>query len=120
MARVMRLVDDLDPTREADRTVVFAMDGVVYSIDLAEDNIGPMRKAMEPYMTAGRRVARLEPAVMRAAGGNSSAKAAAKPKAIKASNAEIRNWAAEVEMDCPTRGRIPADVRDAYNRAHGG
>lgn len=110
MARVMRLVDDLDPTKEADRTVVFAMDGVIYAIDLAEEHIGPMRQVMEPYLEAGRRVGRVDQAVMRTA--------TEPPPSTNAGRGEIRNWAASVGMECPPRGNIPTKVREAYDRAH--
>lgn len=31
---------------------------------------------------------------------------------------EIRAWAADNDVDCPTHGRVPAAVREAYDTAH--
>ena len=49
------------------------------------------------------------------------AKLGRKPKASKPKNpenAKIREWAREQGLDCPERGRIPADIRTAYEEAH--
>jgi hypothetical protein len=34
------------------------------------------------------------------------------------SPAAVRAWAAENSIDCPSRGRLPAEVRQAYDEAH--
>jgi hypothetical protein len=59
MARqvVTLLTDDLDGS-EADRSVEFGLDGVTYTIDLSEKNVGKLLKALEPYIAAGTRVGR--------------------------------------------------------------
>lgn len=110
MARVFRLIDDLDGTSEADRTVVFAADGVVYAIDLAEQNIGKLRAALEPYIGGARRVGTIDRGLMRTATVPTPADAV--------DNNEIRNWAATVGKSCPPRGRVPQQLRDEYNKAH--
>ena len=51
------LTDDLDGT-DADRTVEFGLDGVNYTIDLSDKNAGKLRKALDPYITAGHRESR--------------------------------------------------------------
>jgi hypothetical protein len=33
-------------------------------------------------------------------------------------NATIRAWAAQQDIDCPDRGRVPNAVLDAYREAH--
>ncbi|AKY03505.1 Lsr2-like briding protein [Streptomyces phage Danzina] len=51
------LVDDLDGRNEA-RTVTFALDGQQYEIDLCEKNEERLRKALDKYVLAGRKVKR--------------------------------------------------------------
>ncbi len=100
------LVDDLDG-KEADETVTFALDGVEYEIDLSEANATKLRKALEPYVEAGRRAAGKAGRRRKAArsGGGTSA-------------ADIRQWARENGWDVPDRGRVSAEVREAYAAAH--
>ena len=47
------LTDDLDGGK-ADRTVEFSLDGVAYTIDVSDENAGVLRKALDPYISAGR------------------------------------------------------------------
>ncbi|AWN07566.1 Lsr2-like briding protein [Streptomyces phage Goby] len=51
------LVDDLDG-RNGARTVSFALDGQQYEIDLCEKNEERLRKALDKYVLAGRKVKR--------------------------------------------------------------
>ena len=51
------LTDDLDGGK-ADRTVEFSLDGVAYTIDVSDENAGVLRKALDPYISAGRRIGR--------------------------------------------------------------
>jgi hypothetical protein len=111
MARrvITTLIDDLDG-KKADRTVEFSLDGTAYTIDLSEANAGKLRKALDPYIEAGTRVARgaraARPAPVRTAGSRDV-------------NRQVREWAAENGYQISERGRIPADVTTAYRAAHG-
>jgi hypothetical protein len=40
------------------------------------------------------------------------------PPRPKATPAEVRAWASDNDVDCPTKGRIPAAVMAAYEHAH--
>lgn len=100
---IIKQVDDIDGSA-ADRTVKFSFDGVTYEIDVSEENFAKMRKAVEPFIRAGRRV-----------GGRQQPKKAAK-KQSKA--ADMRRWAQENGMAVPDRGRIPNAVQEAYEKAH--
>jgi hypothetical protein len=103
------LTDDLDGG-EADRTVEFGLDGVNYTIDLSEKNAGKLRKALDPYLTAGVRVGR---------GGVVGAgrrAAAATVRSTRDENQAIREWAGKNGHDVSARGRIPASVIDAYRQ----
>ena len=57
MARktIVELTDDLDGKKAAE-TVSFALDGRPMEIDLSSANAAKLRKALEPYIEAGRRV----------------------------------------------------------------
>lgn len=58
---MVTLVDDLDGTdipRGLGETVRFSIDGRNYEIDLSDDNAAALRKALQPYTEAGRRIVR--------------------------------------------------------------
>ena len=107
------LVDDLDGD-DAAETVTFGLDGVDYEIDLNENNAEALRNALARYVDAGRR----------AGGGKRPGGRARKGRRVAAggatgpSAAEIRQWARENGWDVPERGRVSADVREAYTAAH--
>ena len=104
------LVDDLDGS-DAVETVSFALDGVDYEIDLSEQHAGELRNALSLYIGHGRRTGgrrRKSPS-----GGSAKSSAAGGP-----SPSEIRAWARENGWDVPERGRVAADVREAYAAAH--
>ncbi len=105
------LVDDIDGD-DAAETVTFGLDGVDYEIDLNETNAEALRNALGPYVDAGRRVAGRRGGRGRrgqrvAAGGSGGPSAS-----------EIRQWARENGWDVPERGRVSAEVREAYAAAH--
>ncbi|HEY3439040.1 MAG TPA: Lsr2 family protein [Actinotalea sp.] len=99
------LVDDLDGGT-AEETVSFALDGVSYEIDLSAANAAALRDAFSSWVGHGRRVggrartARRGTTTSRAAGGASSA---------------IREWARANGYTVNERGRIPAEVKAAYD-----
>ena len=101
------LVDDIDGS-EASETVSFGLDGASYEIDLNDKNAAALRDALATYVGHGRKVgtgARRG----RRAGGASAGGPSAK---------EIREWARANGYDVPDRGRVSAEVRQAYDAAH--
>jgi hypothetical protein len=102
------LTDDLDGS-EADRTVEFGLDGTSYTIDLSEKNAGKLRKALDPYISAGTRVGH-RGIDRRGRGGRSGL-----TRSDRDQNKSIREWAAKNGYDVSDRGRIPASVVEAYN-----
>ena len=103
------LVDDLDGG-DATETVSFGLDGVDYEIDLSDKHAGELREALALYIgharrTGGRRRTGAKAAASGAGKGGPSA-------------AEIRDWARENGWDVPARGRVSAEVREAYAAAH--
>ncbi len=108
------LTDDLDGS-EADRTVEFGIDGVAYSIDLSDKNIGKLRKILDPYLAVGTRVGRA---------GRETPPAAKSPKTAKRArsgngregNKSLREWAVKNGFEIAARGRIPRQVIEAYQK----
>ncbi|HET8605344.1 MAG TPA: Lsr2 family protein [Marmoricola sp.] len=101
------LVDDIDGN-DADETVSFALDGKEYEIDLNSTNAQKLRDALAPYVGHARR----------ATGGRSNGRARRARGESGVSAAEIREWARENGWDVPERGRVSAEVREAYAAAH--
>lgn len=106
------LVDDLDGN-DAAETVAFSLDGVDYEIDLNEGNAAALREALARYVGAGRRVAGRKTGGGRRRGQRVAAGGDAGPSA-----ADIRAWARQNGWDVPERGRVSAEVREAYAAAH--
>jgi hypothetical protein len=105
------LVDDLDGG-DAAETVSFALDGVDYEIDLSEQHAGELRNALSLYIGHGRRTGGRR---RRSSAGGAAAKSSGSggPSA-----SEIRAWARENGWEVPERGRVAAEVREAYAAAH--
>lgn len=101
------LVDDIDQT-EAEETVAFGLDGKEYAIDLNSKNAGSLREALALYVAHARPVSNR--------GGRRGG--AAKVAAGGAAPSEIRSWARDNGFDVPERGRVSAEVREAYAAAH--
>ncbi|MGB0098935.1 MAG: Lsr2 family protein [Nocardioides sp.] len=101
------LVDDIDGS-EATETVSFGLDGTTYEIDLNDKNAAQLRDALAAYVGHGRKVG----AAPRR--GRRSAAAAESGPSAK----EIREWARANGHEVPDRGRVSAEVREAYAAAH--
>lgn len=102
------LVDDIDGS-DADESVTFGLDGVAYDIDLSDVHAKELREALAPFVESARRVGGRK--ISRKAS-NSTASAS------EPSPSEVRAWGLEQGYDLPKRGRIPEDVREAYDAAH--
>lgn len=102
------LEDDLDGG-EADETVSFSLDGVSYEIDLSAKNAGKLRDALAGYVGASRRVGG------RAARGRAAGRTS---RTGSANTADVREWARKKGYEVSERGRIPANIVEAYNAAH--
>jgi Lsr2 len=105
------LIDDLDGDK-ADETVEFGLDGKSYEIDLSSGNADKLRDALASYVAAARR-----PGGRRRSGGGAAATVAARrPSVDREQNQAIRDWARKRGMKVSDRGRIPADVLEAYHQ----
>jgi hypothetical protein len=105
------LIDDLDGDK-ADETVEFGLDGKNYEIDLSDGNAGKLRDALADYVAAARR-----PGGRRRSGAAAVAAATTRRPAVdREQNQAIRDWARKRGMKVSDRGRIPADVLEAYHQ----
>ena len=103
------LVDDFDGEGAADETVEFGLDGVSYEIDLSTKNATKLRNDLKQWVEAGRRV-----------GGRRRGRSSAgrgRGAIDREQSAAIREWARRNGHNVSTRGRIPADVIDAFHAA---
>ena len=113
--RILRqLIDDINgsdiPEGEGER-VAFSLRGVDYQIDLSAANVAKLDKALKPYVEAATKV-----------GGRRSRRAANSATANGASSKEqlatIRAWARKKGYEVSDRGRIKADIVEAFEAAH--
>jgi Lsr2 len=109
--REVRLIDDLDG-KEADETLEFGIDGKNYEIDLSTENAVRLRDLLAEFVGSARRLS----------GGRGRRPAAAaaaatrRPSIDREQNQAIRDWARKRGMKVSDRGRIPAEVLDAYHQ----
>jgi hypothetical protein len=99
------LIDDLSGETIADGkggTVTFGLDGVEYAIDLTDKNADKLRTALSSYVAGATRVGRKS--------GTRGTRSQSGPSAR-----EVRDWARSNGFKVPDRGRIPNDVREAFD-----
>jgi len=102
------LVDDLDGG-SADENVKFGLDGVNYEIDLSAANAAELRSSLERFVHAARK----------ASGGGRAAQRAKAPTGGRShDSAQIRQWARDNGYTVNSRGRIQAEIQEAYQKAN--
>ena len=101
------LVDDLDGS-EATETISFGLDGTSYEIDLNDQNAAALRESLSGYIGHARKVG-----APGRRGRRTSTTTTSGPSAR-----EIRDWARSNGWDVPDRGRVSAEVREAFDAAH--
>ena len=108
MAQKVHIVleDDLDGS-DATQTVSFGLDGTSYEIDLNDKNAAALRDALATYVGHGRKVS-----------GSRRGRRSSASSTNGHSAKEIRDWARSNGHKVPERGRIPGDVREAFEAAH--
>jgi hypothetical protein len=106
---IVTLTDDLDGTK-ADRTVAFSFEGANYEIELSKRNAGALEKALQPYITAARKV--------RASATTRSRTAGTGTRNTRSDPADVRAWAKANGITVSERGRVAQTVQDAYEAAH--
>ena len=105
------LVDDLDGTRDGTvGTVSFAVDGKSFEMELSGKNAEELRGVLAPFVGVARRTGAKR-------GGLRSV---SRPtRTDRKDLSAIRKWARDNGHDVGDRGRIPAEVLDAYKAAAG-
>ena len=107
---VVELIDDLDGTpipSGKGESLDFAVDGVAYSIDLGPKNAKAFRKSLDTYITHATRT-----------GGRRHRRTTTpshRPHLTPPETRAIREWALANGYEISTRGRIPADIEQAYH-----
>jgi hypothetical protein len=100
---VTEFLDDITG-QTADETVSFGLDGVEYEIDLTKKNASDLRKVLESWQDAARRV-----------GGRKTPTLHHVPSGVD--NRAVRAWAASNGIELSERGRIPGAVIEQYRAA---
>jgi hypothetical protein len=106
MARTVtvNLVDDIDGVTPADETVYFSFDGAEFAIDLSSDNAAELREQLQRWIAHARRQ-----------GGRARKRGSGRVPAVTTMpTVEIRAWAKKNGYGVASRGRIPAEVVEAY------
>ena len=119
MAKQIVVIDDLTGESDAE-TRSLTIDGVDYEIDLTDASMQRLKNSIREFLE-----------VARVASPRSASRSAglAAPRSLKrgtpvrkaqvlpSPSSTIRAWASANNVDCPTRGRIPASVIEAYERS---
>jgi hypothetical protein len=103
---IVEVIDDLDGSK-AEETLRFAIDGTEYEIDLSGAHSKKLRDALKPFVEAGRKVGRTR----------SSGRRSGAATDVKQSKA-IRDWAKQHGLQVSDRGRVSAEIQQAYHDAH--
>jgi hypothetical protein len=107
---IVEVTDDLDGSK-ADETIQFTIDGTSFEIDLSTAHAKALRNALEPYMKAGRKTGGRRD-------GRRDGRRAGSVTRDHDQIAAIREWAKTHGLKVSDRGRISAEVQEAYNAAH--
>lgn len=98
--------DDLDGSTAAG-TISFAFEGTNYEIDLSKSNARAFERVMALYVGHARKVR------------NTRSRATNRRTAGSTHNlADVRAWAGKNGFEVSARGRVAAEVIDAYDAAH--
>jgi hypothetical protein len=108
----VKLVDDIDGG-PAEETVVFAVDGVGYEIDLGVKHAKELRAALDTFVSSARRVGRS------GLSAPSRSRATVPARNDRAQNKAIRDWAKRKKINLSERGRIPRTIVEQYEAEAG-
>ena len=117
MARIeevtVTLLDDIDGGAAAE-TVAFSLDGKDFEIDLSKRNAAKLRRALKPYVDAGRSSRRSS--VGRRGKGQPAGTRQRQREAYD--RAEVRAWAKAHRIKVAPRGRISNDVVERWRASN--
>ncbi len=99
------LIDDIDGS-EATQTVTFGLDGTAYEIDLNDAHAAQFRDFLAGYVGVARRT------------GISRRGRRGTVTSLGASTKQVRDWARSNGYTVSDRGRVAADIQQAFDAAH--
>ncbi|MDR0959035.1 MAG: Lsr2 family protein [Propionibacteriaceae bacterium] len=102
------ITDDMDGT-EGGTTVNFAFEGVAYEIDLSDANAERLRSELSPWIEKARPVRNVAKAPR-----NRRSASATDKEALAA----MREWGRDNGFKVSDRGRVSAELQEAYAKAH--
>ncbi|MPV48437.1 MULTISPECIES: Lsr2 family protein [unclassified Pseudactinotalea] len=107
MAQKVRvyLIDDIDGS-DASETVSFSVDGVSYEIDVNDKHAQELRNSFSTWVSHARRAT---------GGARRGGRRAAAPRSASDA-AAVRAWARENGYEVSDRGRVSAEIREAYEQ----
>ncbi len=100
----VELTDDLDGKSKAVETIELSLDGITYQIDLTEKNAAKLRKDFEPFIASARRT-----------GGRKGRALSVVETGVD--TRAVRAWAESNGYEVSSRGRISAEILQAYRAA---
>jgi hypothetical protein len=121
VARITQVVvtcDLEDGEVSASDSLTFSFNGKTYTLDLCKKHLDEVKGTLDGYANAGHaagRAARRRRGAAPAGRSGRASRPAAAPRGE--SQAEIREWARAQGYAVGDRGRIPAEVRSAYDAA---
>jgi Lsr2 len=113
---IITLVDDLTgEAAENISTVEFALDGRAYELDLTDENSAKLHDALSQYVNAARKIGGQRRSVTRPDRGSQSTSRTTgyNRETLKS----IREWAKKNGHNVSDRGRLPAEVLQAWETA---
>ncbi|MBY6414900.1 Lsr2 family protein [Rhodococcus sp. BP-252] len=123
----VQLVDDIDNSVIEDgsgESIEFSVAGVDYVIDLKNKNATEFHRKLDYYIEHATRVGgrkrKASPAGTATAAPTAapSTTSSSKTKRDPAQTRAIRQWAFDEGYELSSRGRIPAEIEEAYDAAH--
>jgi Lsr2 len=119
---IVTLIDDLTGEEAKDITTVeFALEGVTYEIDLADENAAKLRDNLSRYVAAARKTSARRPGTRgadrstgRGNGNGSATRSGYNRDTLRA----IREWAKQNGHSVSDRGRLPLNVLNAWEANH--
>lgn len=98
----------------ASETVTFGLDGYTYAFELCPEHLEEFHGTMQGYVAAARRADQPR----RSRSGGSAGSGSSARRSDPGDLAAIRDWARANGWKVSDRGRIAAEVREAYEAAH--
>lgn len=96
----------------ADETLDFGLQGKAYTIDLTQHHADALKEILADYIKVA------QPAGKLATTSNGHKPRAAKPGSNREHTQAVRDWARTQGMAVSDRGRISAQVQEAFDAAH--